>query len=230
MNLLCSFLNLLIYSSIEELGTEGYDAVNVNGGYRAYLKLSLSRYMEKESEEKCREKTAEIERSIIKKYRKSIWRPFTKALNEYQLIQEGDRIAVCISGGKDSMLLAKLVQELKRHGKIPFEAVFLVMNPGYNADNWKIIQDNASLLGIPLTVFESQIFDTVAGIERNPCYLCARMRRGSKRDEMKELIAQFRKTSDVIETNIFNSVRNINLRTVIGYHRDDETYNFLDDY
>ena len=133
---------------------EGYDAVNVSGGYRAYLKLSLSRYMEKESEEKCREKTAEIERSIIKKYRKSIWRPFTKALNEYQLIQEGDRIAVCISGGKDSMLLAKLVQELKRHGKIPFEAVFLVMNPGYNADNWKIIQDNASLLGIPLTVFE----------------------------------------------------------------------------
>ena len=214
----------------EELDAEGYDAVNVSGGYRAYLKLSLSRYMEKESEEKCREKTAEIERSIIKKYRKSIWRPFTKALNEYQLIQEGDRIAVCISGGKDSMLLAKLVQELKRHGKIPFEAVFLVMNPGYNADNWKIIQDNASLLGIPLTVFESQIFDTVAGIERNPCYLCARMRRGSKRDEMKELIAQFRKTSDVIETNIFNSVRNINLRTVIGYHRDDETYNFLDDY
>ena len=138
----------------EELGAEGYDAVNVNGGYRAYLKLSLSRFMEKESEEKCREKTAEIERSIIKKYRKSIWRPFTKALNEYQLIQEGDRIAVCISGGKDSMLLAKLVQELKRHGKIPFEAVFLVMNPGYNADNWKIIQDNASLLGIPLTVFE----------------------------------------------------------------------------
>ena len=154
MNLLCSFLNLLIYSSIEELDAEGYDAVNVSGGYRAYLKLSLSRYMEKESEEKRREKTAEIERSIIKKYRKSIWRPFTKALNEYQLIQEGDRIAVCISGGKDSMLLAKLVQELKRHGKIPFEAVFLVMNPGYNADNWKIIQDNASLLGIPLTVFE----------------------------------------------------------------------------
>ena len=100
MNLLCSFLNLLIYSSIEELDAEGYDAVNVSGGYRAYLKLSLSRYMEKESEEKRREKTAEIERSIIKKYRKSIWRPFTKALNEYQLIQEGDRIAVCISGGK----------------------------------------------------------------------------------------------------------------------------------
>ena len=310
----------------EELEEDGYNAVNVSGGYRAYLKLSLSRYMEKESEEKRREKIAEIERSIIKKFRKSIWRPFTKALNAYQLIQEGDKIAVCISGGKDSMLLAKLIQELKKHGKIPFEAVFLVMNPGYNADNWKIINDNAELLGIPLTVFNSNIFDTVAGIERNPCYLCARMRRGylyakakelgcnkialghhfddvietilmgmlysgkietmmpklhsknfegmelirpmymvkeeaikewrdynglhfiqcacrftencvscgggrgSKRDEMKELIEQFRKNSSVIEMNIFNSVTNINLGTVIGYHKDDMTYNFLDDY
>lgn len=224
------------------------------------------------------------------------------------------------------MLLAKLIQELKRHGKIPFEAVFLVMNPGYNEDNWKIIQDNAKLLGIPLTVFESNIFDTVAEIDKNPCYLCARMRRGylysnaqklgcnkialghhfddvietilmsilyagkvqtmmpmlhsqnfpgmelirpmylikesaikawrdanglqfiqcacrftencvscgggrgSKRDEMKELIAHFRKESSVIESNIFNCVRDINLRTVIGYHKDGEYYNFLDDY
>ncbi|MGN0295533.1 MAG: ATP-binding protein, partial [Lachnospiraceae bacterium] len=309
-------------SCVELLEEAGYDAVNIEGGYRAYLKLSLSRYMEQESEEKRQEKQAEIERSIIKKFRKTIWRPFTKALHEYQLIQEGDKIAVCISGGKDSMLLAKLIQELQKHGKIPFEAVFLVMNPGYNADNWKIIQDNAKLLGIPLTVFESDIFDTVAGIERNPCYLCARMRRGylysrakelgcnkialghhfddvietilmgmlysgkvetmmpklhsrnfegmelirplylvkedaikswrdynglhfiqcacrftencvscgggrgSKRDEMKALIAQFRKTSDVIDTNIFNSVKNINLRTVIGYHKDDMSYCF----
>ena len=262
----------------------------------------------------------------FKTFRKTVWRPFTKALNQYQLIQEGDKIAVCISGGKDSMLMAKLLQELKRHGKIHFELVFLVMNPGYNADNWKIIQDNAELLGIPLTVFESDIFDTVAEIENNPCYLCARMRRGylyshakelgcnkialghhfddvietilmgmlysgkvetmmpklhsqnfegmelirpmylikesaikawrdtnglhfiqcacrftencvscgggrgSKRDEMKELVAQFRNTSSVIETNIFNSVRDINLRTVMGYHKDGEYYNFLDDY
>lgn len=304
----------------------GYDAVNIDGGYRAYLKLSLSRYMKEESDEKLREKTAEIERSIIKKFRKSIWRPFTKALHEYQLVREGDRVAVCISGGKDSMLLAKLIQELKKHGKVPFEAIFLVMNPGYNADNWKIIQDNAKLLDIPLTVFENKIFDTVAGIERSPCYLCARMRRGhlyakakelgcnkialghhfddvietilmgmlysgkvetmmpklhsqnfegmelirplylvkeeaikawrdtnglhfiqcacrftenciscgggrgSKRDEMKELIAQFRKTSDIIDINIFNSVKNINLRTVIGYHKNGMNYHFLDDY
>lgn len=142
-------------SSVELLEEAGYDAVNIEGGYRAYLKLSLSRYMEQESEEKRQEKQAEIERSIIKKFRKTIWRPFTKGLHEYQLIQEGDKIAVCISGGKDSMLLAKLIQELQKHGKIPFEAVFLVMNPGYNADNWKIIQDNAKLLGIPLTVYSS---------------------------------------------------------------------------
>ena len=270
---------------VEKLVEAGYDASNIEGGYRAFLRRQLTR-----------------------------------------LVQEGDKIAVCISGGKDSMLMAKLFQELQRHGKIPFELIFLVMNPGYNEDNWKIIQDNAKLLGIPLTVFESDIFNIVAGIDKNPCYLCARMRRGylysqakqlgcnkialghhfddvietilmgmlyggkietmmpklhstnfegmelirslylvkeadikawrdynrlnfiqcacrftenctscgggrgSKRDEMKELIAKFRVKSDVIENNIFRSVHNINLRTVIGYHKDGEYYNFLDDY
>ena len=311
---------------VRRLTGDGFDAVNVDGGYRAWLRLSLSRFVGKESEADREEKRARIEQSIIKKFRKPIWRAFTRALNTYDLIQEGDKIAVCISGGKDSMLMAKLFQELKKHGKFQFETVFLVMNPGYNADNWKIIQDNAKLLGIPLTVFESDIFDTVATIEQNPCYLCARMRRGhlyaqakalgcnkialghhfddvietilmgmlysgkietmmpklhsqnfegmelirpmylikedavkawrdynglqfiqcacrftencvscgggrgSKRDEMKELIAHFRKESDVIEKNIFKSVHNINLKTVIGYHKDDWTYNFLDDY
>ena len=311
---------------VRRLTGDGFDAVNVEGGYRAWLRLSLSRFVGGESEADREEKRARIEQSIIKKFRKPIWRAFTRALNTYDLIQEGDKIAVCISGGKDSMLMAKLFQELKKHGKFQFETVFLVMNPGYNADNWKIIQDNAKLLGIPLTVFESDIFDTVATIEQNPCYLCARMRRGhlyaqakalgcnkialghhfddvietilmgmlysgkietmmpklhsqnyegmelirpmylikedavkawrdynglqfiqcacrftencvscgggrgSKRDEMKELIAHFRKESDVIEKNIFKSVHNINLKTVIGYHRDDWTYNFLDDY
>ena len=224
------------------------------------------------------------------------------------------------------MLMAKLFQELLKHGKANFELVFLVMNPGYNEDNWKIIQDNAKVLGIPLTVFETQIFDTVADIDKNPCYLCARMRRGylyshakelgcnkialghhfddvietilmgmfyggkvetmmpklhsqnfegmelirpmylikeddiiawrdynqlnfiqcacrftencvscgggrgSKRDEMKELIKEFRKQGDIIEKNIFRSVHNVNLRTIIGYHKDDMEYNFLDDY
>ena len=311
---------------VRRLTGDGFDAVNVEGGYRAWMRLSLSRFVGGESEADREEKRARIEQSIIKKFRKPIWRAFTRALNTYDLIQEGDKIAVCISGGKDSMLMAKLFQELKKHGKFQFETVFLVMNPGYNADNWKIIQDNAKLLGIPLTVFESDIFDTVATIEQNPCYLCARMRRGhlyaqakalgcnkialghhfddvietilmgmlysgkietmmpklhsqnfegmelirpmylikedavkawrdynglqfiqcacrftencvscgggrgSKRDEMKELIAHFRKESDVIEKNIFKSVHNINLKTVIGYHKDDWTYNFLDDY
>ena len=311
---------------VRRLTGDGFDAVNVEGGCRAWLRLSLSRFVGGESEADREEKRARIEQSIIKKFRKPIWRAFTRALNTYDLIQEGDKIAVCISGGKDSMLMAKLFQELKKHGKFQFETVFLVMNPGYNADNWKIIQDNAKLLGIPLTVFESDIFDTVATIEQNPCYLCARMRRGhlyaqakalgcnkialghhfddvietilmgmlysgkietmmpklhsqnfegmelirpmylikedavkawrdynglqfiqcacrftencvscgggrgSKRDEMKELIAHFRKESDVIEKNIFKSVHNINLKTVIGYHKDDWTYNFLDDY
>lgn len=311
---------------VRRLTGDGFDAVNVEGGYRAWLRLSLSCFVGGESEADREEKRARIEQSIIKKFRKPIWRAFTRALNTYDLIQEGDKIAVCISGGKDSMLMAKLFQELKKHGKFQFETVFLVMNPGYNADNWKIIQDNAKLLGIPLTVFESDIFDTVATIEQNPCYLCARMRRGhlyaqakalgcnkialghhfddvietilmgmlysgkietmmpklhsqnfegmelirpmylikedavkawrdynglqfiqcacrftencvscgggrgSKRDEMKELIAHFRKESDVIEKNIFKSVHNINLKTVIGYHKDDWTYNFLDDY
>ena len=311
---------------VRRLTGDGFDAVNVEGGYRAWLRLSLSRFVGGESEADREEKRARIEQSIKKKSQKPIWRAFTRALNTYDLIQEGDKIAVCISGGKDSMLMAKLFQELKKHGKFQFETVFLVMNPGYNADNWKIIQDNAKLLGIPLTVFESDIFDTVATIEQNPCYLCARMRRGhlyaqakalgcnkialghhfddvietilmgmlysgkietmmpklhsqnfegmelirpmylikedavkawrdynglqfiqcacrftencvscgggrgSKRDEMKKLIAHFRKESDVIEKNIFKSVHNINLKTVIGYHKDDWTYNFLDDY
>ena len=260
--------------AVYELEAAGYDAANIEGGYRSFL----------------------------------------------------SKIAVCISGGKDSMLMAKLFQELLKHGKANFELVFLVMNPGYNEDNWKIIQDNAKVLGIPLTVFETQIFDTVADIDKNPCYLCARMRRGylyshakelgcnkialghhfddvietilmgmfyggkvetmmpklhsqnfegmelirpmylikeddiiawrdynqlnfiqcacrftencvscgggrgSKRDEMKELIKEFRKQGDIIEKNIFRSVHNVNLRTIIGYHKDDMEYNFLDDY
>lgn len=309
---------------VEKLCENGYDAVNISGGYRAFLRLSLRKHLEEDEQQEKKQK--EIERSIIKKFRKTIWCRFTRAIREYELIQEGDKIAVCISGGKDSMLMAKLIQELKRHGKIPFEAVFLVMNPGYHVDNWKVIQDNARLLGIPLTVFESEIFDIVAGIDKSPCYLCARMRRGhlyahakelgcnkialghhfddvietilmgmlysgkietmmpklhsvnfkgmelirpmylikeedikswrdynglhfiqcacrftescavcgggrgSKRDEMKELIAGFRMKSDSIEQNIFRSVHNINLRTVIGYHKDGEVHHFLDEY
>lgn len=272
------------------------------------------------------ERFQEIERSIIKRFRKEIWRPFIKGIQDYELIQEGDKIAICMSGGKDSMLLAKLMQELKRHGKMKFELVFLVMDPGYNEANRQMIIDNAKLLNIPITVFDSDIFNIVADIENSPCYLCARMRRGhlykqakelgcnkialghhfddvietilmgmlygaqiqtmmpklhstnfegmelirpmylvkeedvikwrqyndlhflrcacrftencaiddessgSKRQEMKLLIRRLREVNPNIDMNIFKSVHDINLKTIIGYHDGDKTYNFLDDY
>lgn len=272
---------------------------------------------------RCRE----IERSIIKRYRKSIWRPFIKGIQEYELIKEGDKIAVCISGGKDSMLLAKLLQELQRHGKMHFELKFLSMNPGYSRQNKEKLLSNAELLHIPLHMFDTEIFDIVKDVEENPCYLCARMRRGhlyknaqdlgcnkialghhfddvietilmgmmyggqiqtmmpklhstnfsgmelirpmylikeadiitwknynqleflqcacrftenisksgdgvgeSKRQEMKEWIKKMRETSKVIDRNIFRSVHDVNLDTLIGYHNTKLQYHFLDDY
>ncbi len=152
-------------------------------------------------------KNQEIERSIITTYRKTIWSPFVLAVKKYQLIAEGDKIAVCISGGKDSMLLAKLMQELHRHSEVPFELVFLVMDPGYNAENLRKIKDNASLMEIPITVFESDIFDSANALcEDSPCYLCARMRRGHLYSKAKELgcnkIALGHHKSDVIETTL----------------------------
>ena len=116
-----------------------------------------------------------IERSIIKKYRKELWTPFIVAVKRYELVQAGDRIAVCISGGKDSMLMAKLMQELQRHSDVPFELVFLVMDPGYNEINRQKIESNAALLHIPVTIFESNIFAVANNTDKNPCYLCARM-------------------------------------------------------
>ena len=273
------------------------------------------------------ERYQEIERSIIKKFRKPLWKKFINGVNDYQLIKEGDKIAVCISGGKDSMLLAKLMQEVQRHGKISFELEFLVMDPGYNEINRQTIINNAKLLDIPITIFDTQIYDIVAGVEDSPCYLCARMRRGylyknaqalgcnkialghhfddvietilmgmlyggqiqtmmpklhstnhpgmqlirpmylvkeadilawkqyndlqfiqcacrltenctlcdnggggSKRQEMKALIKKFRQTNPSIDMNIFRSVHDVNLNTIIGYHDKGETYHFLDDY
>ena len=134
------------------------------------------------------EKHQLIERSIIKKYRKELWNPFTYAVKKYELIQPGDKIAVCISGGKDSMLLAKLMQELHRHSDVPFELVFLVMDPGYNEVNRQKIEANAALLHVPITVFETNIFAVANSTEENPCYLCARMRRGHLYSKAKELI------------------------------------------
>lgn len=147
-----------------------------------------------------------VERSIIKKFRKTIWNPFILAVKRYELIQQGDRIAVCISGGKDSMLLAKLMQQLQRHSEVPFELVFLVMDPGYNPVNRHKIESNAELLHIPLTIFESDIFEVASSTEKNPCYLCARMRRGNLYHQAQELgcnkIALGHHFSDVIETTL----------------------------
>lgn len=146
------------------------------------------------------------ERSLIKTYRKSIWKPFIAAIKRYELVQPGDHIAVCISGGKDSVILAKLMQELQRHSVHPFELTFLVMDPGYHAENRKLLEENAELLGIPITVFESDIFDVTVNVDKNPCYLCARMRRGCLYAKAKELgcnkIALGHHFSDVIETTM----------------------------
>lgn len=147
-----------------------------------------------------------IERSIQKKFHKVLWTPFITAIKQYELIAPGDRIAVCISGGKDSMLMAKLLQLLQRHSDVPFEVVDLVMDPGYNAVNRQKIESNAALLHIPVTIFETNIFDVTSGIEQSPCYLCARMRRGYLYSKARELgcnkIALGHHFSDVVETTV----------------------------
>ncbi len=147
-----------------------------------------------------------IERSIQKKFHKVLWTPFITAIKQYELIAPGDRIAVCISGGKDSMLMAKLLQLLQRHSDVPFEVVNLVMDPGYNAVNRQKIESNAALLHIPVTIFETNIFDVTSGIEQSPCYLCARMRRGYLYSKARELgcnkIALGHHFSDVVETTV----------------------------
>ena len=309
----------------ETLSEQGYEIYSIEDGYRSWLRVKLARLMEQPEEAENRAR--DIERSIIKKFRKEIWRKFTRAVNEYGLIKDGDKIAVCISGGKDSMLMAKLFQELLRHGKKNFDLVFLVMNPGYNQINYETILNNAKLLEVPITVFQSEIFDIVAGEGDSPCYLCARMRRGylyskakelgcnkialghhyddvietilmgmlyggqmqtmmpklhstnfegmelirplylvretdiihwanynklhfiqcacrftencascggtekgSKRAEIKELIRQLAAKDPVIENNIFRSVENVNLSTVIAYKKDGVKHHFLDTY
>lgn len=165
------------------------------------------------------EKYKEIERSIIKKFRREIWRKFTAAINEYQLIKDGDSIAVCISGGKDSILMAKLFQELLKHGKQNFSLVFLVMNPGYNELNYNIIKENARLLKIPIQVFNSEIFDIVAEQEGTPCYLCARMRRGHLYSKARELgcnkIALGHHFDDVIETIVMGMLYGAQIQTMM---------------
>ena len=311
--------------AVYELEAAGYDAVNIEGGYRSFLRKKLSEFVQDENT--TGEKQKEIERSIIKKFRKGIWRKFTKGIREYDLIQDGDKIAVCISGGKDSMLMAKLFQELKRHNKFDFEVKFLVMDPGYSPANRQVIEENAKRLEIPIEIFESDIFESVYNVEKSPCYLCARMRRGylyshaqkmgcnkialghhyddvietilmgmlysaqfqtmmpklhstnfegmelirplylvredaikawrdyndlhfiqcackftdtcttcnneenqSKRMETKELIARLKKVNPYVEGNIFKSVENVNLDTIVAYKQKGVKHHFLDEY
>ena len=310
----------------EELSEKGIDAESLEGGYIAWL---IDNMKQKEAAEKAGEGSfaKDIEQSLRKKFRKSIWCKFTKAINEYELVKPGDKIAVCISGGKDSMLMAKLFQELKIHNKFDFEVKFLVMDPGYSPANRKVIEENARKLNIPITIFESDIFDSVYNIEKSPCYLCARMRRGhlyhfaqelgcnkialghhyddvietilmgmlygaqiqtmmpklhstnfvgmelirplylvreddikawrdynglhfiqcackftdtcttcnneenrSKRVEIKELIKKLKEVNQYVEGNIFKSVENVNLETVVAYKKDGVKHHFLDDY
>ena len=160
-----------------------------------------------------------VEESIRKKFHKDIFSKFCQALNEYELIKPGDKIAVCISGGKDSMLLAKLFQELKKHNKFEFELVFLSMDPGYNPANRKKIESNAKLLGIPIQIFETDIFDNVVNIEKSPCYICARMRRGHLYNKARELgcnkIALGHHFDDVIETIVMGMFYGAQIQTMM---------------
>ena len=182
----------------DTLCEHGFDACSLKDGYIGWLRRKI------QSENDDIEFRERVENSIRKKFHKELFSRFAAALNEYELLKENDRVAVCISGGKDSMLMAKLFQELVRHRKFHFELVFLVMDPGYSSENREIIEHNAKRLGIPITVFESTIFDAVYNVEKSPCYLCARMRRGYLYSKAKELgcnkIALGHHYDDVIET------------------------------
>ena len=203
--------------AVYELEAAGYDAANIEGGYRSFLRKKLSEFVQDENT--TGEKQKEIERSIIKKFRKGIWRKFTKGIREYDLIQDGDKIAVCISGGKDSMLMAKCFQELKLHNKFDFEVKFLVMDPGYSPANRQVIEENAKKLNIPIRIFESDIFESVFNVEKSPCYLCARMRRGHLYAFAKEMgcnkIALGHHYDDVIETILMGMLYGAQVQTMM---------------
>ena len=208
-------------TSLEAAGflqEKGHMVYSLKGGYLAWLMGT----MEEENEKDEKEETPfylEGEQSIRKRFKKKIWCRFTKAINDYELVKEGDKIAVCISGGKDSMLMAKLFQELKRHHKFPFEVVFLVMDPGYSPENRKVIENNARRLNIPVTIFESNIFEAVFHVEKSPCYLCARMRRGYLYSKAKELgcnkIALGHHYDDVIETILMGMLYGAQMQTMM---------------
>lgn len=196
----------------EHLREKGYQAESLEGGYGAWLLDVMSKPEEQN-------KAKDVELSLRKKFKKSIWSKFTKAINTYELVKPGDKIAVCISGGKDSMLMAKCFQELKLHNKFEFEVKFLVMDPGYSDANRKVIEENAKSLNIPITIFESDIFESVFTVEKSPCYLCARMRRGHLYHFAQELgcnkIALGHHYDDVIETILMGMLYGAQVQTMM---------------
>ena len=196
----------------EHLKEKGYQAESLEGGYAAWLLDVMSKPEEQN-------KAKDVELSLRKKFKKSIWSKFTKAINTYELVKPGDKIAVCISGGKDSMLMAKCFQELKLHNKFEFEVKFLVMDPGYSEANRKVIEENAKSLNISITIFESDIFESVFTVEKSPCYLCARMRRGHLYHFAQELgcnkIALGHHYDDVIETILMGMLYGAQVQTMM---------------
>ena len=270
----------------EELSEKGIDAESLEGGYIAWL---IDNMKQKEAAEKAGEGSfaKDVEQSLRKKFRKSIWCKFTKAINEYELVKPGDKIAVCISGGKDSMLMAKLFQELKRHNKFDFEVKFLVMDPGYSPANRQVIEENAKRLEIPIEIALGHHYDDVIetilmgmlysaqfqtmmpklhstnfeGMElirplylvredaikawrdyndlhfiqcackfTDTCTTCNNEENQSKRMETKELIARLKKVNPYVEGNIFKSVENVNLDTIVAYKQKGVKHHFLDEY
>lgn len=208
--IICGSGGIIAGEFADRLLSLGFNAANLDGGYIEWLRSSL---------ETAPSKAEDAERSIRKKFHSVLLSRFTKALADYELISEGDKIAVCISGGKDSMLMAKLFQEIMRHRKIGFETVFLLMDPGYSPANRRIIEKNAELLDIPLTIFETDIFASVVNVRTNPCYLCARMRRGNLYAKAKELgcnkIALGHHFDDVIETILMGMVYGGQVQTMM---------------
>ena len=210
--IICCRIGKISIDVAERLREKGVDAVSFEGGYTAWLLDSIKR---KEAESISRD----VEQSIRKKFRKKIWRMFAKAINTYDLVKEGDKIAVCISGGKDSMLMAKLFQELKLHNKFEFEVKFLVMDPGYSPENRKVIEENARKLNIPITIYGSDTFESVYNVEKSPCYLCARMRRGYLYKFAKDMdcnkIALGHHYDDVIETILMGMLYSGQVQTMM---------------
>ncbi len=196
----------------EKLKERKLFALTVKDGYFGYIKEHSKTLIKDNIAEK-------VETSLRKKFHKTLFSRFAKAINEYDLIQPNDKIAVCISGGKDSMLMAKLFQELKRHNKFPFELVYLVMDPGYNKENRELIERNCRMLGIPAKIFETDIFENVFNIEKSPCYVCARMRRGHLYNKAKLLgcnkIALGHHYDDVIETILMGMLYSGQVQTMM---------------